>query len=108
MVNENDIRTRAYFHFENRTGKRWQDPDANWSQAEEEERAWATARASDISGELFTYRPLSQMIPIAPSQRDGAGSATLDSSVGASRGYESDKCVGVRSLHSDGQARGGT
>jgi hypothetical protein len=64
MVTEDDIRTRAYFHFENRTGKRWQDPDANWSQAEAEERAWATARASDISGELFTYRPLSQMIPM--------------------------------------------
>jgi hypothetical protein len=39
MVTENDIRTRAYFHFENRTGNRWQDPDSNWSQAEAEERA---------------------------------------------------------------------
>jgi hypothetical protein len=64
IVTENDIRTRAYFHFENRTGGTWQNPDANWYQAEAEEKAWATARASDISGELFTYRPLSQMIPM--------------------------------------------
>lgn len=64
MLTESDIRTRAYFHFENRTGKRWQDSDSNWSQAEAEEKALATARAADISGELFTYRPLSQMIPM--------------------------------------------
>jgi hypothetical protein len=64
MVTENDIRTRAYFHFENRTGKNWEDPDANWNQAEAEERALATARVLDISGELFTFRPLSQMIPL--------------------------------------------
>ncbi len=64
MVAENDIKTRAYFHFENRTGKRWQDSNSNWIQAEAEEQAFATARASDISGELFTYRPLSQMIPM--------------------------------------------
>ncbi|WP_213803135.1 hypothetical protein [Granulicella sp. dw_53] len=63
-MTENDIRTRAYFHFENCTGGTWQNPDANWYQAEAEEKAWATARASDISGELFTYRPLSQMIPM--------------------------------------------
>lgn len=64
MVTESDIRTRAYFHFENRTGKNWEDSAANWSQAEAEERALATARALDISGELFTFRPLSQMIPL--------------------------------------------
>jgi len=61
---ENDIRTRAYFHFENRTGKNWGDSAANWSQAEAEEMALATARALDISGELFTFRPLSRMIPL--------------------------------------------
>ena len=64
MVTENDIKTRAYFHFENRTGKNWDDSASNWSQAEAEERALATARALDISGELFTFRPLSQMIPL--------------------------------------------
>lgn len=64
MVTENDIRIRAYFHFENRTGKNWEDAAANWTQAEGEERALATARALDISGELFTFRPLSQMIPM--------------------------------------------
>ena len=63
-MTENDIRTRAYFHFENRTGKNWEDSAANWSQAEAEERALATARDLDISGELFTFRPLSQMIPL--------------------------------------------
>ncbi len=64
MVTENDIKPRAYFHFENRTGKNWDDSASNWSQAEAEERALATARALDISGELFTFRPLSQMIPL--------------------------------------------
>ncbi|MGO8759570.1 MAG: hypothetical protein ACLQG3_15730 [Terracidiphilus sp.] len=64
MMTENDIRARAYFHFENRTGKNWEDSAANWSQAEAEEGALATARALDISGELFTFRPLSQMIPL--------------------------------------------
>jgi hypothetical protein len=64
MMAENDIRIRAYFLFENRTGKNWEDSGANWSQAEAEEGALATARALDISGELFTFRPLSQMIPL--------------------------------------------
>jgi len=64
MVTESYIRTRAYFHFENRTGENWEDSAANWSQAEAEEMALATARALDISGELFTFRPLSQMIPL--------------------------------------------
>ena len=62
-MNENDIRTRAYFHFVNRTGANWQDPASNWIQAEAEEKALAVANASNISGELFTYRPLSQFIP---------------------------------------------
>ena len=64
MVTENDIRTRAYFHFKNRTGKNWEDSAANWSQAEAEEMALASARSLDISGELFIFRPLSQMIPL--------------------------------------------
>jgi hypothetical protein len=38
-MNEQDIRVRAYFHFENRTGRAWADPISNWVQAEEEERA---------------------------------------------------------------------
>jgi len=63
-VTRDDIQTRAYFHFENRTGTNWQDPEANWSQAEAEETVLATARALDITSELFTFRPLSQMIPI--------------------------------------------
>jgi hypothetical protein len=29
VVNENDIRIRAYFHFANRTGRNWQDPTSN-------------------------------------------------------------------------------
>src|ERR1035438_6602129 len=69
MVTESDIRTRAYFHFENRTGENWEDSAANWSQAEAEETALATARALDISGELFTFRPLSQMIPLQTGAR---------------------------------------
>ena len=63
MVNENDTRTGAYFHFANRTGTNWQDSTSNWTQAEAEEKALAAARTTDISGELFTYRPLSQLIP---------------------------------------------
>lgn len=63
VVNENDIRTRAYFHFANRTGTQWQDPTSNWIQAEAEEKALAVAKSPDITGELFTYRPLSQLIP---------------------------------------------
>lgn len=62
-MNENDIRTRAYFHFVNRTGANWQDPASNWIQAEAEEKALAVANASKISSELLTYRPLSQFIP---------------------------------------------
>jgi hypothetical protein len=38
-MDENRIRVRAYFHFENRTGKHWQDPVSNWLQAEQEEQA---------------------------------------------------------------------
>jgi hypothetical protein len=63
VLNEDDIRTRAYFHFANRTGANWQDLTSNWTQAEAEEKALAAARTTDISGELFTYRPLSQLIP---------------------------------------------
>jgi hypothetical protein len=63
VVNEDEIRTRAYFYFTNRTGANWQDPTSNWTQAEAEEKALAAARTTDISGELFTYRPLSQLIP---------------------------------------------
>jgi hypothetical protein len=33
------IRTRAYFHFLNRTGWNWADPVSNWAQAEREERS---------------------------------------------------------------------
>jgi hypothetical protein len=50
VVNENDIRTRAYFHFANRTGRNWQDPTSNWTQAEAEEKALAAARTTDITG----------------------------------------------------------
>jgi hypothetical protein len=35
------IRTRSYFHWLNKTGRQWQDPVANWLQAEEEERVLA-------------------------------------------------------------------
>jgi hypothetical protein len=38
-MDNNRIRCRAYFHFENRTGKLWQDSLSNWLQAEQEERA---------------------------------------------------------------------
>lgn len=38
-MTEDRIRVRAYFHFENRTGRNWADPVSNWVQAEEEEQA---------------------------------------------------------------------
>jgi hypothetical protein len=34
------IRVRAYFHFENRTGRNWADPVSNWLQAEQEEHGY--------------------------------------------------------------------
>jgi hypothetical protein len=33
------IRVRAYFHFENRTGRNWTDPVSNWLQAEQVEHS---------------------------------------------------------------------
>jgi hypothetical protein len=63
VVNEDDIRTRAYFHFANRTGANWRDPTSNWTQAEAEEKALTAAGTTDIGGELLMYRPLSQLIP---------------------------------------------
>lgn len=38
-MTEDRIRVRAYFHFENRTGRDWADPVSNWLQAAEEEQA---------------------------------------------------------------------
>jgi hypothetical protein len=61
MVTEESVRNRAYFLFANRTGSNWQDPVSNWIQAIAEEVE--AARATDITGELFTYRPLSQFMP---------------------------------------------
>lgn len=43
MVNVNDIRICAYFHFANRTGTNWQDSTLNWIQVEAEEEALAAA-----------------------------------------------------------------
>ncbi|MDW5265362.1 MULTISPECIES: hypothetical protein [Acidobacteriaceae] len=60
MVTEDNVRNRAYFHFANRTGSNWQDPVSNWIQAIAEEVE--AARATDITGELFTFRPLSQFM----------------------------------------------
>jgi hypothetical protein len=39
LMDEDRIRVRAYFHFENRTGRNWADPVSNWLQAAEQERA---------------------------------------------------------------------
>jgi hypothetical protein len=38
-LNENRIRVRAYFHFENRTGWNWRDSVSNWLQAEQDEQS---------------------------------------------------------------------
>lgn len=49
-MREDLIRVRAYFHFENHTGKNWKDPISNWLQAEEEEGR--SARAYEFFEEL--------------------------------------------------------
>src|SRR5690554_2860601 len=36
-MNLEHVRVRAYFHFENRTGRTWMNSEENWLQAEEEE-----------------------------------------------------------------------
>ena len=38
-MDEDRIRVRAYFHFEDQTGRNWAYPVSNWLQAAEEERA---------------------------------------------------------------------
>src|SRR5207253_2551835 len=39
LMAESRIRVRAYFLFEDRTGRSWADPVSNWLQATEEEQA---------------------------------------------------------------------
>lgn len=55
------VRTRAFFHYENRTGDRWWDPVSNWTQAEREERDHTFPSASSnqptITREEVTLRP---------------------------------------------------